>query len=43
VRGGPVDGATATYDRAIELTANPTERRFLERRRKAAADRTGGD
>jgi predicted RNA polymerase sigma factor len=28
------------YDRAIELTANPTERRFLERRRKAAADRT---
>jgi RNA polymerase sigma-70 factor, ECF subfamily len=33
-------GATAAYDRAIELTANPTERRFLERQRKAAADRT---
>jgi RNA polymerase sigma-70 factor, ECF subfamily len=33
-------GATAAYDRAIELTANPTERRFLERQRKAAAERT---
>jgi RNA polymerase sigma-70 factor, ECF subfamily len=33
-------GATAAYDRAIELTANPVERRFLERQRKAAAERT---
>ncbi len=32
--------ATAAYDRAIDLTANPTERRFLERQRKAAAERT---
>jgi RNA polymerase sigma-70 factor, ECF subfamily len=30
----------AAYDRAIELTANPTERRFLEQQRKTAADRT---
>ena len=33
-------GATAAYDRAIELTANPAERRFLERQRKATAERT---
>jgi RNA polymerase sigma-70 factor (ECF subfamily) len=33
-------GATAAYDRAIELTANLTERRFLERQRRTAADRT---
>jgi RNA polymerase sigma-70 factor (ECF subfamily) len=33
-------GATAAYDRAIELTANLTERRFLERQREAAAHRT---
>jgi RNA polymerase sigma-70 factor, ECF subfamily len=33
-------GATAAYDRAIDLTANSTERRFLERQRKAAAERT---
>ena len=33
-------GATAAYDRAIDLTANPTERRFLERQRQAAAERT---
>jgi RNA polymerase sigma-70 factor (ECF subfamily) len=26
---------TAAYDRAIELTANPVERRFLERQRNA--------
>jgi len=32
--------ATAAYDRAIELTANPTERRFLERQRNEVADRT---
>ena len=38
---GPRDATVAAYDRAIEQTANPTERRFsLERRRKAAADRT---
>ena len=29
-------GATAAYDRAIDLTTNPAERRFLERQRKAA-------
>ena len=32
-------GATAAYDRAIELTANPAQRRFLERQRQATADR----
>src|SRR5262245_26819915 len=32
-------GAIAAYDRAIELTANPTERRFLERQRTAAGER----
>jgi RNA polymerase sigma-70 factor (ECF subfamily) len=39
-RAGRRDATVAAYDRAIELTANPTERRFLERQRKAAADRT---
>jgi RNA polymerase sigma-70 factor (ECF subfamily) len=39
-RAGRHDAAFAAYDRAIELTANPTARRFLERQRKAAADRT---
>jgi RNA polymerase sigma-70 factor (ECF subfamily) len=38
-RDGRRDSAVAAYDRAIELTANPTERRFLERQRKTAADR----
>ena len=33
-------GATAAYDRAIELTANPSERGFLERQRAAAAGGT---
>ncbi len=33
-------GAAAAYDRAIDLTANLTERRFLEQQRRAAADRT---
>ena len=32
-------GAPAAYDRALELTANLTERRFLEQQRKATADR----
>ena len=39
-RAGRRDVAVAAYDRAIELTANPAEQRFLERQRKAAADRT---
>jgi hypothetical protein len=38
-RAGRTDATVAAYDRAIELTANPTERRFLERARKAVADR----
>jgi RNA polymerase sigma-70 factor (ECF subfamily) len=37
-RAGRPD-ATVAYDRAIELTANPTERHFLERQRDAAAAR----
>ncbi len=40
VRAGRRDASIAAYDRAIELTVNPTERHFLERQRKAAADRT---
>jgi RNA polymerase sigma-70 factor (ECF subfamily) len=32
-------GAAAAYDRAIALTANPSERRFLERQRAAADPR----
>jgi len=39
-RAGRRDATVAAYDRAIELTANPTERRFLERQRKAAGERT---
>jgi RNA polymerase sigma-70 factor (ECF subfamily) len=37
VRVGRRDDARAAYDRAIELSANPTERRFLEDRRALAA------
>jgi RNA polymerase sigma-70 factor (ECF subfamily) len=33
-RTGRTDEALATYDRAIELSANPTERAFLERQRR---------
>ena len=39
-RAGRRDPSVAAYDRAIELTANLTERRFLERQRKTATDRT---
>jgi RNA polymerase sigma-70 factor (ECF subfamily) len=39
-RAGRRDEAVTAYARAIELTANPTERRFLERQRKAAKDPT---
>jgi RNA polymerase sigma-70 factor (ECF subfamily) len=39
-RLGRRDAAVAVYDRAIELTANPTERRFLEQQRNTAAGRT---
>jgi RNA polymerase sigma-70 factor (ECF subfamily) len=39
-RAGRRDATIAAYDRAIELTANPTERRFLEQQRKTAADPT---
>jgi RNA polymerase sigma-70 factor, ECF subfamily len=39
-RAGRRHAAVAAYDRAIELTANLTERHFLERQRKTAADRT---
>ena len=39
-RAGRRDATVAAYDRAIELTANPTARRFLQRQREAAADRT---
>ena len=38
VRAGRVDEAVAAYDRAIELTTNPAERRFLLEQR-AGADR----
>jgi RNA polymerase sigma-70 factor (ECF subfamily) len=37
-RVGRHQATVAAYDRAIELTANPTERRFLERQRRAAAE-----
>jgi RNA polymerase sigma-70 factor (ECF subfamily) len=37
-RAGRRDESVAAYDRAIELTANLTERHFLERQRQAAAD-----
>jgi RNA polymerase sigma-70 factor (ECF subfamily) len=36
-RAGRGDAAVDAYDRAIELTANPTERQFLERQRAAAS------
>ena len=36
-RAGRVDDAIAAYDRAIELTTNPAERRFLTRQRAAIA------
>jgi RNA polymerase sigma-70 factor (ECF subfamily) len=40
VRGGRPAAARSAYDRAIELSANPAERRFLERQRGAlGADR----
>jgi len=39
-RVGQRDAAIIAYDRAIELTANTTERRFLEQQREAAAHRT---
>ena len=39
-RAGRRDSSVAAYDRAIELTANLTERRFLERQRKTATNRT---
>jgi RNA polymerase sigma-70 factor (ECF subfamily) len=38
-RAGQRDRSVAAYDRAVELTANLTERRFLARRRQMAADR----
>lgn len=34
-RAGRVEEAAASYDRALELTANPAERRFLEVRKSA--------
>ena len=37
VRAGRVSEAIAAYDRAIELTTNPAEHRFLTRQRRAAA------
>jgi RNA polymerase sigma-70 factor (ECF subfamily) len=36
-RAGQPDAAAAAYDRAIQLSANATERRFLEARRAALA------
>lgn len=39
-RAGRRDATVAAYDRAIELTASPAERRFLERQRNATAERT---
>jgi RNA polymerase sigma-70 factor (ECF subfamily) len=39
-RAGRREATIAAYDRAIELTTNPTERRFLEQQRNTAADRT---
>ncbi len=41
-RDGQRDAALAAYDRAIELTANPAERHFLESQRAAAGNRPGG-
>ncbi|MGH9137751.1 MAG: RNA polymerase sigma factor [Acidimicrobiales bacterium] len=37
VRAGRVDDAIAAYDRAIELTTNPAEHRFLTQQRVAAS------
>lgn len=37
-RAGRVAESLAAYDRAIELTTNPAERRFLARQRAAAAE-----
>jgi RNA polymerase sigma-70 factor (ECF subfamily) len=34
-RVGDIDAALAAYDRAIDLSVNPSERRFLEERRDA--------
>jgi RNA polymerase sigma-70 factor (ECF subfamily) len=42
-RAGRPDAALTAYDRAIELTANPAERRFLERRRAAVAHEFSDD
>jgi RNA polymerase sigma-70 factor (ECF subfamily) len=39
-RAGRRDDTVAAYDRAIELTANPAERHFLERQRQASAGRS---
>jgi RNA polymerase sigma-70 factor (ECF subfamily) len=36
-RAGRHHEAAAAYDRALELTANPVERRFLSRQRQIAA------
>jgi RNA polymerase sigma-70 factor (ECF subfamily) len=36
-RAGRADAAVAAYERALELTPNPTERRFLEQQRAALA------
>jgi RNA polymerase sigma-70 factor (ECF subfamily) len=36
-RTGDLAAAVAAYDRAIELSANPSERRFLEQRRAACS------
>ena len=38
-RAGRPDEAVAAYDRAIALTTNPAERRFLEDRRAAVQRR----
>ncbi|MHB1137377.1 MAG: RNA polymerase sigma factor [Microthrixaceae bacterium] len=40
-RTGRLDEALAAYDRALELTTNPTEREFLERQRSEVAPRAG--
>jgi RNA polymerase sigma-70 factor (ECF subfamily) len=37
VRAGRIDAAVDAYDRAIELSSNPTERAFLEQQRATAA------
>jgi RNA polymerase sigma-70 factor (ECF subfamily) len=39
-RAGRHDEAVAAYERAAALTTNPTEQRFLEQQRRAAAHRT---